>query len=729
MKILISALACEPGKGSELEVGFRAMIAAASRHDVWVLTNKDTIPEVRRSIEGRPEAERIHLQGIDFGVDTEGIELLTIPGFHFYYDRWQRRAASRARQLDRVVNFDVVHHVTLAAYWTRTGVAVLDKPLVWGPVGGGVEPPQSLLAELGWRGLIEDAGRFVARRLLARFGPAGRARRRAVVTFAQNRATLEKIRTTGRLTPLTNATAVQLSTTPGPGARTKDILFVGRLVAWKGPMLALRAFRYVQDDKARLVFCGKGYERRRMERAAKRWGIADRVRFEGWLPRDALLSRVATAGALLHPALHEEAGLCVAEALALGTPAVCLDHGGPPEILREWPRTPSAAVPPSDPDTTARGLARAIGHFLDHPPPICAVPRTSRTSFERELLSAYDAAITPITRREVREDAVVWAFPRGKPQLFTASPRALSKGVLVYAFGRRIPRIVQTVIALQVRTPGIRRLVAERHHQIEPVCGWEIWDIIADRLQERGIGFSREWLHLHSQWDKPRSSVIALNANGRPEFFVTIEALENRPRSPLVHVPSFRVPACIDAFTIGNWSVRRHELLPPFHRPADWDPERIRQVAADASRALACSLEKCPEIPGHWQPMHGDLVPWNLREDALGRLWLLDWEDAGWGPPFADLVRFIVAYNSLSWRSPATIAAKVRSVLPTETGEALDEVARFWLQHRNLRPVQNTQDWPRQKAKDAARGARELAAFRALLSRSLTRSEVASPAP
>jgi aminoglycoside phosphotransferase (APT) family kinase protein len=35
--------------------------------------------------------------------------------------------------------------------------------------------------------------------------------------------------------------------------------------------------------------------------------------------------------------------------------------------------------------------------------------------------------------------------------------------------------------------------------------------------------------------------------------------------------------------------------------------------------------------------MHGDLTPWNLRRVA-GRVWLLDWEAAGWGPPGADLV-------------------------------------------------------------------------------------------
>src|SRR5436190_10411047 len=115
MKILMSALACEPGKGSELEVGFRALLAAASHHEVWVLTNSATIPIVRQAIEAYPWADRVHLEGIFFDVSDELYPRLTTPGFHRYYGRWQRKAAVRAAELEARVNFDIVHHVTLAA--------------------------------------------------------------------------------------------------------------------------------------------------------------------------------------------------------------------------------------------------------------------------------------------------------------------------------------------------------------------------------------------------------------------------------------------------------------------------------------------------------------------------------------------------------------------------------------------------------------------------------------
>ena len=94
------------------------------------------------------------------------------------------------------------------------------------------------------------------------------------------------------------------------------------------------------------------------------------MRFQGWLPRERLLAMLSRAGALVHPAVHEEAGLCIAEALSLGTPVVCLDHGGPTEVVRQWPPRLSTVVAPEDKEATARSIALAIDRFLVNPPPI-----------------------------------------------------------------------------------------------------------------------------------------------------------------------------------------------------------------------------------------------------------------------------------------------------------------------------------------------------------------------
>jgi glycosyltransferase involved in cell wall biosynthesis len=714
MKVLMSALACEPGQGSEPEVGFRAMLAAAHRHEVWVLTNAATVPAVKAAVSGMEEATRIHLEGIDFGLDAKAFERLTAAGFQWYYDRWQRRAGVRALELEHQVQFDVVHHVTLASYWTRAAAAAVDKPLVWGPVGGGVETPWRLIPALGWRGLGEDVGRVFVRRSLARWGPARTPQRVAAVILAQNRATAARLKSRDDVAILSNAISVEIDDVRPASSRTKDIYLVGRLVPWKAPILAVRAMRHVRDADCVLHICGEGADRQRLERAARRWGVRDRVNFDGLFPRDVLLHRLATAGALIHPALHEEAGLCVAESLAMGTPVVCLNWGGPPEILNEWPKSPSVAVEPTDLRSTARAMAAAVDDLLANPPPVRQFPIPPRRSFQEELLSAYERAVRKVSVPRHHLRPFVWSFPRGKPQVFANTPEALRNGVAVYAFGRRVPIAMQVAAAAQMTIPGLRSVVAERHDRPDPVCGWKRWDEFVERAGHVTKAVPAEWLYLRSQWHKQRSSALALDRTGKPLFLVVVEPGDRA----IIHPDfsgSFHVPARLDSFSSDGWQVGVIEPLPKYHRTAGWDTARMRLVVSDIPKSLDGLLTRPDGTPAHWRALHGDFVPWNLRQDRDGRLWLVDWEDAGWGPPLADAVRYFVAHLSLRRASPLSMARTTRRMFD-EYSIDLREVADFWLQQRYFRSYRNDRTLPRRKGRDATRGAREAKTLRIIAS-------------
>ena len=396
MRVLLSALACEPERGSEPEVGYRAVLAAARRHDVWVLTHMGSVPALRAALHDEPDGARVRVHGIPFAVREPGRSTAGVLTFQWHYNRWQRDVARVAAELDAEIDFDVVHHVTLASYWTRAGVAAVDKPLVWGPVGGGVEPPLRLLSQLGPAGFAEHALRFAGRPLTAHLPFARQAAERAAVVFAQNPATARRLRARGDVRLLSNATSVGMDNLPARRAAEPRLMFVGRLVGWKGPMLALRAMRPLQDASATLHFYGSGPERARLERRAEQWGLTDRVTFWGWVPRHVLLDHLASAAALVHPALHEEAGLCIAEALIIGVPVVCLAHGGPLEVTSHWPQRRASLVRPQGLDATVRGIAAAVDRVLAAPPSPLTPPMAPDVSFAEELLAAYeDAAGSP----------------------------------------------------------------------------------------------------------------------------------------------------------------------------------------------------------------------------------------------------------------------------------------------------------------------------------------------
>ena len=101
------------------------------------------------------------------------------------------------------------------------------------------------------------------------------------------------------------------------------------------------------------------------------------------------------------------------------------------------------------------------------------------------------------------------------------------------------------------------------------------------------------------------------------------------------------------------------------HGPvADIDVELLEEISA-----LVVAVVPRPDgVPEHWRGSHGDLTPWNLRR-ARGARWLIDWEDAGYAPPWTDHVYFQATTAALR-----RDAAALRLTLPASYREAVDFV-------------------------------------------------------
>ena len=396
MRVLISAYSCEPDRGSEPEVGLQAVLAAASRHEVWTITREKNLPVLRAFLRDHPLRDRIHLIGLD--VDGLSRRVKKRGGsvtMHWYYDLWQRHLADAATRLDKKFDFDVAHHVTFATYWARTGLAAVDKPFVWGPVGGGVRPPISLMRVMGLRGGSGDLIRVLSRPALAKLNRAARLARRAEVVLTQNPETAKSLGVQETAVVVPNALVVAESIPFLDGSARSSplphrIIVAGRLIAWKATSLAITAMQHIHDTNAVLEIYGEGPQRDRLDRLVAALGLTDRVRFMGVVPRTRLLSEIACASALVHPALHDEAGLVVAEALAVGTPVVYLNRGGPPIVAGMWPDVPTRGVEPSSPDVTSRRIASALDAVIGSRGESTVRP-TLR--FTDTLLAAYDRAV------------------------------------------------------------------------------------------------------------------------------------------------------------------------------------------------------------------------------------------------------------------------------------------------------------------------------------------------
>jgi len=392
MKVLLSAYACEPGKGSEPEVGFRTLMAIAEEHDVWVFTRTNNLPSLETALERHPGRERIELIGHDVSGISLRLKKRSRLLAHLYYDRWQASLSQRAIDLERRIGFDVAHHVTFASYWTRTGIAPVAAPKVWGPVGGGVTTPLGYFGELGTKGLIEEAARSLARPVYARMPWIRNIQKTAAVVLAQNPETAARISSDRAPVILPNALSIEVPPLSFAEGRSNDVVTVGRLEPWKGTHLAIRAFAAADTGDANLLVIGSGDEMGRLRRLTDALGLGDSVTFAGQVPREQALNAVARARVLVHPAIHEEAGLAVSEALSYGTPVICIDKGGPPVLARQWAQVPSVVVPPMSATKTIAEMADALSSLLAHTPEPIRLHRPT-LSYNAMLLQAYETAV------------------------------------------------------------------------------------------------------------------------------------------------------------------------------------------------------------------------------------------------------------------------------------------------------------------------------------------------
>jgi len=111
------------------------------------------------------------------------------------------------------------------------------------------------------------------------------------------------------------------------------LVSVGNLVEHKGHDIVIAALKQVAG--ARLLIVGDGPERGALARLAARLGVAERVRFLGQLPHDALTEIYVAADVLVLASSREGWANVLLEAMACGTPVVASKVGGTAEVVTE----------------------------------------------------------------------------------------------------------------------------------------------------------------------------------------------------------------------------------------------------------------------------------------------------------------------------------------------------------------------------------------------------------
>jgi glycosyltransferase involved in cell wall biosynthesis len=432
MRVLLLADACNPEMASTAYFAYQICQALARQLDEVVVAT-----QVRnRDAFGR--------HAID-GCRVEFIDSESVARPMYRLSRWLRRDAQKALTLNvalaypsylafergvwkrfrgelRQGAFDVVHRVTpLSPNLPSPMASWSPVPFVIGPVNGGLRWPRQFLGELArereWLSFARGAARWM---------PYYRSTyRRAAAILAGFQHTRDALPAAAgpRIfdCPDVGFDANGVAPPSRPPRDRMTALFVGRLVPYKCPDVAVEAFAASPAlRRHRLLLIGDGPERARIEAIVARHGLESCVELLGWVDHETVIRHMREADVFAFPSVRELGAGVVVEAMGEAMACVVVDYGGPGGYIDE---TRGIQVPLVDKDDMVGRFTAARESLADDPARRAALGRAAYEYVSTR--HSWDAKAARI--REVYEWTLGrWTGPR--PDFFEASRPAAGQG-------------------------------------------------------------------------------------------------------------------------------------------------------------------------------------------------------------------------------------------------------------------------------------------------------------
>lgn len=332
-KIMISAYACEPNKGSEPGVGWNWVLQMSKYYELWVLTRKSNEPNIKKFIEQNEEYKCIHF--IYFDLPKWAVFWKKgMRGVRTYYTLWQLCSDHIIGDTMEKNGIEIFHHLTYGNSLWPVSKYGQKKFFIYGPTGGVDTIPKEFSKNYSFKNrIIEMIRRIVVATLPLNIGFKRRCKNADVIlckTKYMLNAVPEQYR--DKAVVFTDV-AVELQQTEKVQSTNNDkieFLIVGKLDAWRGFDLAIEAMTMLskERDDIHLTIIGNGSDRSRLEKIVYERNMEKFVTFTGTVDYQAYHNHIANCDVVLNPALKEGAVTVAFDAMSYGKPIVCVNTYG-----------------------------------------------------------------------------------------------------------------------------------------------------------------------------------------------------------------------------------------------------------------------------------------------------------------------------------------------------------------------------------------------------------------
>jgi glycosyltransferase involved in cell wall biosynthesis len=375
MKVLLSAFACDPSKGSEPSHGWNWAIGLAKKgFEVHCFTRE----EGRRAIEKEATPANLHFHYHALPLGMEKMYYASTASMYLYYLLWQFTFVRKAKKLHRSVGFNLAHHVTWGSTQMGSFLYKLGIPFIFGPAGGGQKAPVSFKKYFLEHWAREENREKIANLLVAYSPSCKKMLNKANTVLVVNEETKQLVESLGAKNVFfafdsglpddffpENFTPKQLQ------PDQLKLIWIGRFMPRKGVLLMLEVMKELKNHPGiTLTVVGDGEMRDVFTASLQTYALQNTVHWKGAVPFSEVRNYYATHDVFLYTSLRDSGGMQLFEANAFGLPVITNHLHGPGTIVNDATGIRCAC---ETPEMAIAELKKAILHLYNNPEKVKAM--------------------------------------------------------------------------------------------------------------------------------------------------------------------------------------------------------------------------------------------------------------------------------------------------------------------------------------------------------------------
>lgn len=403
MKVLISAYAISPYKGSEYGIGWNFVTRIAKQNSVIVLygSSGDYIGDtfmIDEYLKNNP-LQNVQFIKIESNLLIKIFDKLNHLGFplFFYlgYRIWQYKAYIVGKRLTKHNKIDIVHQLTPMGFTSPGFLWKLGLPFVWGPVGGTYKIPIHLIKKLDWKSFLRYYIRNINIDYALKYSPfLYKVFRKSSIVFSCTHdevKNFKKYYNSDSILLCENNIDIPLVKPVFSVSDPVRLIWIGSIDARKCLIILLEALSIIDPNlKYQLTIIGDGPLFKAMYRFASQVNINHNICWLGKINREEVLNTMKASDLHIITSLNDANPTVLSESLKFCIPTISLDHCGMSYHIKAGQ---GYKIKVSSFEKIISDYSECIKYFLENP---YKISEMKRNIFQSNELPTWDRAMDKI---------------------------------------------------------------------------------------------------------------------------------------------------------------------------------------------------------------------------------------------------------------------------------------------------------------------------------------------